>query len=173
MREPGEWINWYMLCPGCLGEFEAAEGPVHAYILSAPGCWAAYGEVLAREYSESRLMRLHRLTVDAYAVQHPGMNGPQARRSVGIHLSRIYLYLERGWAMERVNAAMPAISAAKDRREWLEPPSMLGTINVLAFSKMVTVAEHEALLEAWAGSVWKAWTPHHATVVQWCAELQG
>lgn len=53
-----------MRCIGCQAEFAHIDGPTHEYMLSSPGCWAAYGEVLAREYSDNRLARLHRLTVD-------------------------------------------------------------------------------------------------------------
>jgi len=57
---------------------QKADGPAHAYMLSSPGCWAAYGELLAREYSDSAYRRLHRLSVDAYALQHPGIDTPQS-----------------------------------------------------------------------------------------------
>jgi len=110
-----------MRCVGCQAEFGEIDGPTHEYMLSSPDCWAAYGEVLAREYSDYRLTRLHRLTVDTYAVQHPGVNVPAARRSVGLHLSRLYLLLEAGWWTERANNAMPAITEFKDRCDWLEP----------------------------------------------------
>ena len=135
-----------------------------------PGCWAAYGEVLAREYSDYRLTRLHRLTVDTYAVQHPGVNVPAARRSVGLHLSRLYLLLEAGWSTERANNAMPAITEFKDRCDWLEPPLMTGTLNVLEVLQAASGEEHEMRVRAWAESVWKAWAVHHATVRKWCAE---
>src|ERR1700688_1721358 len=69
-----------MRCIGCQAEFARIDGPTHEYVLSSPGCWAAYGEVLAREYRDYRLARLHRLTVDTYAVQHPGVNVPAARK---------------------------------------------------------------------------------------------
>jgi len=39
-------------CPGCGGTFPLLGGPVHRYMESSPGCWAAYGVVLAREYSD-------------------------------------------------------------------------------------------------------------------------
>jgi len=162
-----------MRCRGCDGEFEDQIGPTHEYILSAPGCWAAYGEVLAREYSDVRLMRLHRLTVDAYAAQHPGVETAAARRSVGLHLARLYLLLERGWAIERVNEAAGTIAGFKDKCEWLEPPSMLGTLTVQSVLGAEGVEAHEAAVMAWARSVWRAWAVHHATVKHWCAGLAG
>ncbi|MDZ7628938.1 MAG: DUF5946 family protein [Parvularculaceae bacterium] len=37
---------------------------------------------------------MHRLSVDAYAVQHPGGASRQAIQSVGLHLARLYIQLE-------------------------------------------------------------------------------
>jgi hypothetical protein len=57
----------------CKGDFEAIEGPVHEYMESTPGCWAAFSKVLAAEYENYRTLGdVHRLTADTYAVQHPG-----------------------------------------------------------------------------------------------------
>jgi hypothetical protein len=100
-----------MLCPGCRADLPNTLGPTHDYMLSSPACWALYGEILAREYSDYRFMRMHRLTVDTYAVQHPGIDVLAARRSVAVHLSRLYLLLERQWPMERANDVALAISA--------------------------------------------------------------
>jgi hypothetical protein len=48
-------------------------GKPHKYIGAVAGCWEIYGEILAKEYGEYGYPELtHRLTVDTYAVQHPG-----------------------------------------------------------------------------------------------------
>ena len=65
-------------CFSCGAQVPDVEGPTHRYMLSSPGCWAVFGEVLAREYSNALYMKNHRLTVDAYAVQHPGKPSRQA-----------------------------------------------------------------------------------------------
>jgi hypothetical protein len=140
-------------------------------MLSSPGCWAAYNELLAKEYSDYTRMHLHRLTVDVYAVQHPGVNVPAAKRSVALHLSRLCLLFEGGWPIEKANDAMRVISAKKDLREWLEPPSMLGTLSVLDVLGAVSIEEHNQRVERWAKSVWNAWKEHHGTVKTWCGEL--
>ncbi|HEY0797091.1 MAG TPA: DUF5946 family protein [Acidisarcina sp.] len=155
-----------MICPGCQASFEDTEGPIHPYMLSAPACWATYGRILATEYTDYRLMRQHRLTVDTYAVQHPGINTRAARRSVGVHLSRLYLLLERGWPIERANEAALAINRFKDQCEWLVPPSMLGTLSVIdvagapardsASLNDAAIEDHEARVKDWAASVWSA-----------------
>lgn len=110
-------------------------------MLSSPGCWGTYNELLAKEYSDYARMPLHRVTMDVYAVQHPGVNVPAAKRSVALHLSRLCLLLEGGWPIDKANDAMRIISAQKNLCEWLEPPSMLGTLSVLDVLGAVSIEE--------------------------------
>lgn len=161
-----------MRCVDCGGEFENVEGPVHAYMLSSPGCWAAYGRVLALEYSNTAYRVLHRLTVDAYAVQHPGVDNTQARNSVGIHLSRLCLLLERGWRMEEANAAMVAITAKKRAYPWLKPPPRKAALTVADVEGASTADDHMDRVRAWARAVWVNWDEHHATVRGWLGGLE-
>ena len=65
-------MNTVETCPGCGAAFPASDGPTHDYIGASAGCWAVYGDVLAREYSDHRFFRVHQLSVDAYSAQHPG-----------------------------------------------------------------------------------------------------
>jgi hypothetical protein len=74
-------------CPGCGLELPEHDGPTHAYIGASPACWALYGEL---RYPPS-----HRLTVDVYAVQHPGGDERRAIQSVALHLMALCLVLER------------------------------------------------------------------------------
>jgi hypothetical protein len=141
-------------------------------MLASPGCWAAYGELLAREYEDRRYAPLHRLTVDVYAVQHPGEDTPQARNSVGIHLSRLCLILERGWPIERANDAMLTITAKKKSYPWLAPPADRGPVTIHRVLATTTPNEHLAAVRQWANSVWKAWAEHHETVRSWLIRLE-
>ena len=75
-------------CAGCGALVPVTDGPTHPYIGASPGCWAIYGEVLAREYGEYAYPPVHRLTVDAYAAQHPGVPSRRSIQSVAIHLRR-------------------------------------------------------------------------------------
>ena len=60
-----------------------SDGPTHPYYGCSPACWARYGEVLAREFQDPAYFGLHQLTVDAYAVQHPGSrSGARSNRSL-------------------------------------------------------------------------------------------
>ena len=50
---------------------------------SSPECWAAFGALLAVQYSEPARMAYHQLLVDAYAVQHPGGDHAGRRLRMG------------------------------------------------------------------------------------------
>ena len=158
-------------CVGCGALFPESDGPVHRYMDSSPGCWAAYGEVLAREYGDPEYGRVHRLTVDAYAAQHPGRASAQAVRSVAFHLVRLCLVLERGFDMRRAADAMKAVAARKDAYRWLAPPASLGEATVADVLRARNAGEHVAAVEAWARTVWLAWSCHHDTVRAWASEL--
>jgi hypothetical protein len=154
-------------CIGCGGLFERTEGPVHDYMESSPACWASFGEVLAREYADPSLMRVHRLSVDAYAVQHPGGTSRQAIQSVGLHLVRLCLILERGWSAENANAAMLRASRHKASMFRLPRPSTLGGITVADVVAAADAAGHRAAVLLWADSAWQAWKACHPIVRGW------
>lgn len=143
------------------------EGPTHRYMESSPGCWAVFGEVLAREYSDPTYAEIHRLTVDSYAVQHPGKPSPQTIKSIGIHLIRLCLLVEQGLEMKDANAAMLAIGRAKGNFSWLEPPPSMGPITVREVCNAPDPATHKITVKLWAASTWEAWASHHATVRTW------
>lgn len=151
----------------CGFESEAGDGPTHRYMQSTAGCWEAYGRLLAREYEDPARWRMHRLSVDAYAVQHPGVDGPQARNSVGIHLSRLGLMFELGWPLEQANDAMLTITAKKFDYPWLTPPSQPAGVTIADVLAAESAERHMAAVESWAQAVWGSWAQHHATVMDW------
>jgi Family of unknown function (DUF5946) len=154
-------------CMGCQALFPTMDGPTHAYMQSTPGCWASYGLVLAREYGDPGCFAVHRLTVDAYAVQHPGVPGRQSIQSVGVHLVRLCLLLEQGLPPERANQAMLQAVNHKSQYHWLEPPASLGPITVADVEAASGVERHVAAVRRWAAQMWEVWSPHHATVRAW------
>jgi Family of unknown function (DUF5946) len=160
-------IQNFTVCCGCGGMFPNMDGPVHRYMESSPACWAAYGEVMAREYSDPQRLVYYRLSVDAYAVQHPGQPSRQTIQSVGVHLIRLCLLLDCGLNMDSANDAMIAASARKHTFTWLTPPAQLGKITV---ADVVSAQTNEALQEVawdWAREAWAAWAVYHDTVRAW------
>src|SRR5437764_9967088 len=81
-------------CVGCGALVPATAGPTHRYLLSAPACWAMYGELIAGLFSDPAAAPYRQLCVDAYAVQHPGEPNEQAIQSVAGHLLSLYTTIE-------------------------------------------------------------------------------
>jgi hypothetical protein len=154
-------------CVGCGGLFPDVQGATHRYMESSPGCWATYGEVLAREYSDPTYAGVHRLTVDAYAVQHPGRPSTQSIQSVASHLVRLCLFLEHGLDEDRANDAILSAKRMKSKFVWLVPPSNRGKITVGDVHRATTADHHVALVRSWADSAWAAWRSHQVQIKTW------
>jgi Family of unknown function (DUF5946) len=157
-------------CIGCGGLVPDVTGPTHRYLESSPGCWRLYGEILAREYADPAFGALHRLTVDAYSVQHPGRPSPQTIQSVCVHLMGLCLVLEQGIAPGHATRALGAALEPKSRFVWLTPPHSLGGLTVVDVAAAVTPEEHLRMVRTWAEGAWAAWAAHHETVRAWLRE---
>lgn len=137
------------VCFSCGGVFRAAAGgPVHAYMASAPGCWQAYACVLAREYQNPELFRrCHRLTVDAYALQHSGDPADRrARQSFWIHGASLWMVVRMGRSHDAATGALQTLA----RGDFPVPPPRprfgLTHADVLGAPESC----HEAKVRAWA-----------------------
>ena len=151
-------------CPGCGGSFEPKNGPVHAYMTSSPACWAAFGRLLAAEYENATLMRVHRLSVDAYALQHPGDRGDRrARQSVGLHLARLYRSLELGLKGADANRPMLEFTSRKEDLPTLAPPAVF-TMTMADIDHAVGGADHTATVERWARTTPDDWRHAHDAI---------
>lgn len=128
-------------------------------MLSAPGCWELYAWLTSGRYPRTQL------TVDAYAVQHPGVPGPQASQSVCVHLLNLCRALERAGAVEDG----PRFLRSLTHREypWLTPPPSTYRVTVL---DLVAASDPKAFppVEArFAQITWDAWSMHHDQVRRW------
>lgn len=156
-------------CFSCGGLAPDIEGPSHKYMLSSPGCWEVYGRLLARDYQEYGYPAAHRLSVDAYAVQHPGKPMRQAIQSVAVHLIGLYYSLERGLSPEQVTKAIGRTTQFSDRFVWLEPPALMGSITVVDAAEAGNLEAYQKAAREWAESAWEAWSSHHDRVRSWAA----
>jgi hypothetical protein len=158
-------------CPGCGLVLPQHDGPTHPYLGASAACWALYGEVLAREYGEQGYPAWHRLTVDAYAAQHPGEPEPRSIRSVAIHLAGLCLAVERGVPPGCASALIRELLASAPDVRWLDPPADRGSVTVREVWDAADAAQHEERVEHWARAVWNAWSAHHETVRDWLSVL--
>ena len=154
-------------CPGCGLELPDRDAPTPADVGASPACWALYGRLLVSQYSQALHPRLHRLTVDTYAVQHPDARDHRSFSSLGPHLIALCLLLERGASPQRTNELLAQILERPPSCSRLEAPTPNGTITVLDVVTARNPDEHDRIVEGWATSVWSAWEPHHATVRSW------
>jgi hypothetical protein len=138
---------------------------------ASPGCWQAYTELMAGGLPP---MPESALAVDAYAVTHPGVEGPQSTPSVWIHLVTLCCVLERGWPVERAVFLRKLAADRFDRWPWLERPDRMGEITAIDLSDASARRDGAAaadLLARWIGGAWQAWVAHHGAVRAKATEL--
>ena len=151
-------------CFSCNAEIPDIEGEVHRYMDSSPGCWKLFGQILEKEYSDPLYWSNHRITVDAFAVQHFGRPSPQAIQSVNLHLASLYLIYNKGFDVKLADKGLTTLAKYKSELFWLVPPNNVGEITVADILKAQTAEEHCQLVFEWGKSVWDAWVIHHQTI---------
>jgi hypothetical protein len=156
-------------CFGCGAAVPDVAGPVHAYMLSAPGCWALYGSLLAWRASLAGApgVATSQYLIDCYAVQHATNPDRRNRQSVAVHLMSLCAALEHG---------VPGIRLHHLIGEWTHREYPLLTPRPASFAVTlagVAATPSEARPEAvrtWAGSTWGDWSAHHERVRGWLAD---
>lgn len=116
-------------------------------------------------------MRIHRLTVDAYAVQHPGGGDPQSVQSVAIHLMSLCAFFEMGMGAAGAARLSKMAAERKGAYERLERPRSLGRLTVKDVHPARNAEEHVSRVRSWAQSAWAAWSAEHDRIRAWLAEL--
>ena len=153
-------------CPGCGLRMPVKEtATTHRYFNTSPECWDLYMEVLAIEYADPPLFgRVHQLTVDSYAAQHPGGSHPD--KSVDVHLCGLYLSLVRSTDSASISPLRQRLIDSVEEWPHFPPPSDLGPMTVFDIALTGSVNEHAEVVQRWARSVWQAWSPHHASIAE-------
>ena len=129
----------------------------------SPECWLVYTEVLGTEFGNALLYgHAHQLTVDTYAVQHPGPLHPD--KSIGIHLGGLHLALKRDVRPPRVPPLLQRLADAIDAWPHLSPPADLGPLTVCDVALAGSVEGHIDAVERWSRQVWGQWAEHHDQV---------
>lgn len=155
---PGDLDAIAPACPGCGARVPAPEGTTtHPYIGASPGCWLRWTELHG-----GGLVRLGRHANDAYAAQHPGVNGRRERQSVAVHLIALCHWLEHGITDPRLTELTRSLLAGRPEWPWLTPPEDYA----LTLHDLPIPAEPEET-RRWVEAVWDAWRPHHDMVRAW------
>lgn len=154
-------------CPGCGVDLESFDGPTHAYMTSSPACFELFTNVLAFEYSDAALLATHRLTVDTYAVQHPGTGGSRRQiQSVGLHLVRLCVQLASPLPPKETNDVMLGCARHKQTFVFLEPPDRF-SMTVVDVAPYAGGTKHAGKVREWAARTWNDWAKHHSYIHGW------
>lgn len=134
-------------------------GPTHPYMLSAPGCWHLHGILSSAQYRRSQL------SVDGYAVQHPGDPGRRANQSVCVHLQNLCRVLELGGSVDD----RPSFLRTLTHRAypWLSPPPPAYPITIVDLVGAREASTYVTTERRFAEASWAAWSMHHETIRQW------
>ena len=157
-------------CAGCglkmpLSDTAAYDG----YYNTSPECWEVYTEVLGTEFSNAVLFgQVHQLTVDTYAVQHAGGSHPD--KSVGVHLTGLYLVLERGLRPMNVPRLLQDLALRVETWPHYPPPTDRGPITVFDVALAGSPEAHMHSSQAWARQLWEAWSAYHDQLTAFARE---
>jgi hypothetical protein len=153
-------------CFGCGGLVPDIDGPVHPYMLAAPGCWARYTELedwkAALPHADRASLAQH--LTDSYAVQHPTNPDRRNRQSVAIHLMSLCASLESGVPGEKLRYLL-GTWAGHDYPLLTPPPE---AYELTARDIALADADDRAgLVPALASATWAAWSAQHDQIREW------
>ncbi|HEX6889901.1 MAG TPA: DUF5946 family protein [Chryseolinea sp.] len=158
-------------CFGCGALVDNIPGTPHKYIGATQGCWNLFGQILVKEFGEYSYPQLtNRLTVDTYAIQHPGQPGRQANQSVNVHLISLYLIFIRGLSADVATKKMEELISKIKKFDWLEPPVPNGYKTILDVLAAHNQEEHEKKVREWAEDVWNCWYLKHGEKIRQMAD---
>ena len=152
-------------CPQCGAVVPDIGGPTHAYVPSAPGCWAAFGALRADEMLRFPGSEANNLVVDTYMTQHPGDGSDRRdRQSVFVHLVSLCAVIERGASPTRSPDVLRAVLGRQTEFPVIRRARGPGDLTVLSATDATSVEDPDTRVRRWAGSVWESWREHHSTI---------
>jgi hypothetical protein len=151
-----------MGCPVCGAHVPDVDGPVHAYVPSAPGCWSVFGEVQADEMQRFGYPPAHRVVADAYMAQHPGDGSDRRdRQSVFVHLVGLCAVLEEQAEHPHATGLLARVFDQFDDFPALRRASGPGALTILHMRDAPDLGSFEQRAQEWAAAVWDSWKEQH------------
>jgi len=150
-------------CPHCGAENVGGE----------EGCNGLFQEVVGREFSRPELFQVHRLTVDAYSLQHPDQYMKSAKSAVA-HLTGMCWAMEGGDDPSVSNSLSRFLDGTPEfrRPEPVPPPGARGDLTIVDVHSASSSEEHLKRVKEWARMAWDAWSDHHAQARVWVEEAK-
>jgi Family of unknown function (DUF5946) len=164
-REVGE-----VRCFGCGGLVPDISGPVHGYMLAAPGCWSLYTglEDWKAGLSGPQGIDAAQWAIDSYAVQHAANPDSRNRQSVAVHLMSLCAALEYDVAGVRLRRLLGSWTHRPGGYPLLVPRPAGYAITVREVADADWAARAD-VVRLWAEMTWSAWSAHHDQVRAWLA----
>ena len=125
------------------------------------GCLKLFEEILAKEFSDYHYGKIHRLTVDAYSLQHPD-EYMRSGKSFAAHLTGMYVALESEDALALNQIVQKWLSTNPKIEKPARLPEQRGNLTITFIHSAVDADEHTKRVREWAREVWSAWSEHHA-----------
>ncbi len=134
------------------------------------GCRAVFDRLGEREFSDPDYFRTHRLTVDAYSLQHPEQF-MKSSKSAAAHLTGMCWSLERGRSLHLPAPLKRWVDGPRSYVRVAAPPARgRGSITVASMVDASDAADYERLAMEWARSAWAAWAAHWGQARAWVQE---
>lgn len=160
----------YINCFSCGAKSLNIEGACHPYMLSSPGCYEMFTEVLEKEYSDLEYARAHHYTVDAYALQHPGdLSNPKAINSVGIHLVSLYCHFELGFAIHQCAEIKVKVAEWNKAERFIHPlpkPEEFSGLTLFDVWDNDIPERHFEVAKEWAKDAMDSWLTSSRGIVE-------
>lgn len=131
------------------------------------GCLALFGTLGAREFSDTDYFPMHRLTVDAYCLQHPEQY-MVSTKSAAAHLAAMCWSMEIG---RSIHMPVPLQLWVDGPRTYVRipPPPFRerGSITIADVIGAKNPKDYETQVWKWAKSAWCAWSNHWEQARAW------
>ena len=128
-------------------------------------CKEIFDIIIAREFSDFRYAKFHRLTVDAYSLQHPDPYMLSAK-SFAAHLTGRCCAIEYDNDRNLLRILQQWLNGKKQ----IEKPKLLDNVGSQTISYVVSAGdgtEHAKLVKEWAENVWDAYALYHNLAREW------
>lgn len=137
---------------------------------SYAACRARFDDIVGKEFADPDYFMAHRLTVDAYSLQHPEHFMVSAK-SAAAHLMAMCWSMEFG----------PELHLPRPVKDYLDgnrafevivppPPCQRGTVTVAHVAAAPDAVSHLERARTWALSAWGAWSSSHDQARAWVAD---
>jgi hypothetical protein len=124
------------------------------------GCLKVFEETLAKEFSDYQYGKIHRLTVDAYSLQHPD-EYMRSGKSFVAHLTGMCAALEHENALAINQTVQKWLSTNPRIEKPAQLPEQRGYLTITYTQSASDAEEHIRRVREWAQEVWGAWSKHH------------